>query len=171
MHGVVHVGLYAARRNAVDRDLLVAEIDSHAPDKGLDGALGARVDGVGGDALGLARDGAHHDEAAADLEVLVGLAGDEELAARVGGEDAVELLLGDVLDVPEGDDAAVGAHDVQLAEDLDGLVEQRDDLGYLGHVGAHRRRVAAALLDGLHHLLGRLLAVGVVDDDLGAATA
>lgn len=33
--------------------------NGHAPDKGLNGALAARVDGVLGDTLGLAGDGAH----------------------------------------------------------------------------------------------------------------
>lgn len=36
---VVHVGLDAARRDAVDGDALVAAVDSHAADEGLDGAL------------------------------------------------------------------------------------------------------------------------------------
>lgn len=123
-----------------------------------------------GDTLGLASDGAHHDEAATDLEVLVGLAGDEELAAGVDGEDAVKLLGGDVLDVAERDDARVGADNVELAPDLDGLVKELDDLVHVRHVGLDGGGVGARLLDGVDDLLGRLGAVGVVDNDLGAAT-
>lgn len=145
--------------------------NGHAAHKGLDGALGPGVDGMLGHALGLPRDRAHEDQPAADLEVLVRLAGDEELAARVDVEDAVELLGRDVLDVAERDDAAVGADHVELAEHLDRLVEHAHDLVHVRHVGLDRRRVRAGLLDGLHHLLGRLGAVGVVDDDLCAAAA
>lgn len=168
---MVHIGLDATGRDSVDSDLLVAKVNSHAADEGLDGSLAARVDGVLGHALGLAGDAAHEDEAAADLEVLVGLAGDEELAARVDVEDAIELLRRDVLDVSEGHHAAVGAHDVDLAEDLDRLLEQLDNLVHVRHVGLDRCRVRAALLDLLHHLIGRVGTVGVVDDDLGPAAS
>jgi hypothetical protein len=166
---VVHVGLDAAGGDAVDGDLLVAGVDGHAAHESLDGALGARVDGVLGHALGLAGDGAHEDDAAADGQVLVGLAGDEELAAGVDAHDAVVLLLGHVLHVAEGDDARVGADDVELAEVLDGLVHHLDGLGDVADVGLDGDGVAAHLLDLLDELVGGLLGVGVVDDDLGAA--
>lgn len=167
--GVVHVSLNAAGGDAVDGDLLVAGVDGHAADEGLDGALGARVDGVLGHALGLAGDGAHEDDAAADGQVLVGLAGDEELAAGVDAHDAVVLLLGDVLEVAEGDDAGVGADDVELAEVLDGEVHHLDGLGDVADVGLVGDGVGAHLLDVLDDLVGGVLGVGVVDDDLGAA--
>lgn len=170
-HSMVHIGLDAAGGDNVDGDLLVAEVDGHAAGEGLDGALAAGVDGVLGDALGLAGDAAHEDEAAPFLEVEVGLLGDEELAPRVDGEDAVELLGRDVLDVPERHHAAVGAHDVQLAEDPRRPLEQRLDLAHVRHVGLDRRRVRPRLLDLLHHLLGRLRAVRVVHDHLRAAAS
>jgi hypothetical protein len=124
-----------------------------------------------GHALGLSSNGTHEDQPSANLEVLVRLASDEELAARVDVEDAVELFGSDILDVAKGDDAAVGADDVELAEDPDGLLEHAHDLVDVGHVGLDRGRVGAGLLDGLDDLLGRLLAVGVVNDDFCAATA
>ena len=114
------------RREKGESEGLSPRTDSHTPDKSLNGTLAARVDGVPGDALGLAGDGPHEDQAAADLEVLVGLAGDEELAARVDGEDAVKLLGGDVLDVAERDDAAVGADNVELAKLVLGLLEEAE---------------------------------------------
>lgn len=122
-------------------------------------------------ALGLARDGAHEDQAAADLEVSIGLAGDEELAARVDVEDAVELLRSDVLDVAERDDAAVGAHNVEPAKLLVRLLKHVHDLVHVGHVGLDGRRVRAALAELVHHLLRVPVAVGVVDDDPRAAPA
>nr|POE98246.1 hypothetical protein CFP56_64839 [Quercus suber] len=168
-HGVVHVGLDAAGGDGVDGDLLVTAVDGHAADEGLDRALGARVDGVLGHALGLAGDGAHEDDAAADGKVLVGLAGDEELAAGVDAEDAVELLLGHVLQVAERHDAGVGADDVQLAEVLDGLGHELGGLGDVADVGLEGNGVAAFGLDALDDLVGGVGRVGVVDDDLGAA--
>jgi len=165
--GVVHVGLDATGGNGVDSDALVARVDGHAADKGLDGTLGTGVDGVLGDALGLTGDGAHQDDAAADGKVLVGLTGDEELAAGVDLEDAVEFLLGDVLEVAEGDDTGVGADNVELAEVLDGLVEELDGLGDLADVGLDGDGVGAVLLDLLDDLVGGVGRVGVVDDDLG----
>lgn len=169
-NSVVHISLDSTRSHGVDGDLLVTEVDGHAAHEGLDGTLGARVHGVLGHTLGLAGDGPHENQTTADLEVVVRLAGDEELAARVDVEHAVELLGGDVLDVAERDDAAVGADDVQVAPDLLGLGEHLDDLVDVGDVGLDGDGVGAGLLDGLHHLLGGLAAVGVVHDDLGAAT-
>jgi hypothetical protein len=168
---VVHIGLDAAGGDAVDGDLLVAGVDGHAADEGLDGTLGAGVDGVLGHALGLAGDGAHQDDAAADGQVLVGLAGDEELAAGVDAHDAVVLLLGDILEVAEGDDAGVGADDVKLAEVLDGEVHHLDGLVDVADVGLVGDGVGAVLLDLLDELVGGVLGVGVVDNDLCAATA
>ena len=52
-----------------------------------------------GNALGLAGDGAHQDDAAADAEMLVCLTSDEELSSGVDAEDSVELFGGDILDV------------------------------------------------------------------------
>lgn len=166
-HGVVHVGLDAAGGDGVDGDLLVAAVDGHAAHEGLDGALGARVDGVLGDTLGLARDAAHEDDAAAGLEVLVGLAGHEELASGVDVEDAVKLLLGHVLEVAEGHHARVGHDDVELAKVLLGLGEHVDNLRHVRDVGLDGDRVAAHGLDLGDELVGRLGAVGVVDHHVG----
>jgi hypothetical protein len=168
---VVHVGLDAAGGDAVDGDLLVAGVNGHAAHESLDGALGAGVDGVLGHALGLAGDGAHQDDAAADGQVLVGLAGDEELATGVDAHDAVVLLLGDILEVTEGDNAGVGADDVELAEVLDGEVHHLDGLVDVADVGLVGDGVGAVLLDLLDELVGGVLGVGVVDDDLCAATS
>lgn len=118
----------------------------------------------------LASDGAHQNQATTNLEVLVGLAGDKELATGVDGKDTVKFLRGDVLDVAEGDDAAVGANDVELAKDLDGLLEHPDDVLDDTNVGLDAGSVRAVLLDGGDDLLGGLGAVGVVDNDLAATT-
>jgi hypothetical protein len=165
--GVVHVGLDATGGNSVDGDALVTGVDGHAADEGLDGTLGTGVDGVLGDTLGLTGDGAHQDDAAADGKVLVGLTGDEELAAGVDLEDAVELLLGDILEVTEGNDTRVGADNVELTEVLNGLVEELDGLGDVTDVGLDGNGVGTVLLDLLNDLVGSVGGVGVVDNNLG----
>lgn len=168
---VVHVGLDTAGGDGVDGDLLVTKINSHAADKGLNGTLAAGVDSVSGDSLGLTGDGAHQDDTATDLEVLVGLASDEELATGVDVEDTIELLRGDILDMTKGDDTAVGADDIELAPLLLGLLEETDDLVDLTNVGLDGEGIGAVLLDLLDDLVGGRVAVGIVDDDLGATTS
>lgn len=124
-----------------------------------------------GNTLGLAGDGSHEDQTAADLEVLVGLAGDEELATGVDVEDTVELLGSDILDVTEGNNTAVGADNVELAELLHGLVEHADNLVDVGDVGLDGGGIGAVLLDQVDDLLSSGVAVGVVDNDLGTTTS
>lgn len=169
--GVVHVGLDTTGGNGVDSDALVTTVDGHAADEGLDGTLGARVDGVLGDTLGLTGDGAHQDDATANGKVLVGLTGNEELTTGVDLEDAVELLLGDILEVTEGDNTRVGADNVELAEVLNSLVEELDSLGDLANVGLDGNGVGTVLLDLLDDLVGSVGRVGVVDNDLGTTLA
>lgn len=166
---VVHVSLNTAGGDSVDSDLLVAAVDGHAAHEGLDGALGARVDGVLGHTLSLAGDGAHEDDAAADGKMLVGLAGDEELAAGVDAEDAVELLFGDILQVAEGNDAGVGADNVELTVVLESLREELLSLSDVADISLEGDGVTALALDVVDDLLGGVEGVGVVDDDLGAA--
>lgn len=170
-HSVVHVGLDAAGSDAVDGDLLVTAVNSHAAHKGLDGTLGAGIDGVLGDTLCLAGDGAHKDDATTLFHVLVCLAGDEELAAGVNAHDAVILLFSDVLQVAEGNDARVGAADVNLAEVLNGLVEERDGLGDVGDVGLDGNGIAAHVFDLGNYLVGSFAAVGIVDNHLCTAAS
>jgi len=165
--GVVHVGLDATWGDTVDGDLLVTSVNGHAAGEGLDGTLGGGVESVLWDTLGLTGDGAHQDDAAADGEVLVGLTGNEELSTGVDGEDTVEFLLGDVLDVAEGDDTGVGDDNVELTVVGNGLLEHLDGLGDLGDVGLDGNGVTTVGLDVLDDLLGGVGGVGVVDDDLG----
>ena len=120
------------------------------------------------DTLGLTSDGTHEDHATANLEVLVGLTGNEELSTGVDVEDTVELLGGDILDVAEGNDTRVGDGNVNLAEVLLGLLEELDGLLDVGDVGLDGNGIGTDLLDLLDDLLSSIGGVGVVDDDLGA---
>jgi hypothetical protein len=142
--------------------------DGHAAGEGLNGTLGTRVDSVLGDTLGLTSDGTHEDHTATNLEVLVGLTGNEELSTGVDVEDTVELLGCDILDVAESDDTGVGDGNVNLAKVLLGLLEELDGLLDVGDVGLDGNGVGTEVLDLLDDLLGGVGGVGVVDDDLGA---
>ena len=141
--------------------------NGHAAGEGLDGTLGARVDGVLGDTLGLTSDGTHEDHTATNLEVLVSLTGNEELSTGVDVEDTVELLGCNILDVTEGDDTGVRDGNVNLAEVLLGLLEELNGLLDVGNVGLDGNGVGTELLDLLDDLLSSVGGVGVVDDDLG----
>ena len=167
---MVHVGLDTAGRDRIDGDPLIPTVDRHAADERLDRTLAGRVDGMFRHALGLARDGAHQDDPPADLEVLIRFPGDEELAPRVDLEDTVVFLLGDVFEMAEGDDAGVGADNVELAEVLDSRVHQVDDLFDVGDVGFDGNGVGAFAegADLLDDFFGSFGAVGVVDNDFGA---
>jgi hypothetical protein len=170
---VVHVGLDSTGSNNVDSDLLLTSIDSHAASESLNGTLGARVDGVLGNTLGLASDGAHKDDAATDFHPLVCLLGNEELAAGVDGHDTVVLLLSHILEVTEGDDTRVGAADVELAESFDNTVHELNGLLNVANVGLDGNCIRAILhlLDLLNHILGSLGAVGIVDNNLCATAS
>lgn len=168
-HSVVHISLDTTWRNAVDSDLLVTTVDSHASDESLNGTLGSGVDSVLWHTLGLTSDGTHEDNATTNAQVLVCLAGNEELATGVDAEHTVELLLGDVLQVSERDNARVGADNVELAVVLNSLVHELGGLRDITDISLESDSVAAVLLDLVDNLVGRFGGVGVVDDDLCTA--
>ena len=186
---VVHIGLDATGGNAVDCDLLLTSIcrssarvcqkiagaltDSHAPGEGLDGTLGARVDGVLGHTLGLTSDGSHKDDAAANFHPLVRLLGDEELTTSVDVEDTVELLRLDVGEVTERDDTRVGTADVEAAEVCNNIVHQLGGLLYIANVGLEGVGIStvAERLNLLDDCLSALNSISVVDGDLSTALA
>ncbi len=97
--------------------------------------------------------------------------GNEELSAGVEAKDLVEVGLSDVLLGAEDLHAGVGDDDVEAAEVGEGLVEEAGDLRHLGDVGLDGDGFAAGRFDGRHHFVGGRGAVGVVDDDAGAALA
>lgn len=167
-HGVVHVGLDAPGRNAVDSDLLVAAVNGHAADKGLDGTFGPGVDGVLGNTLRLTGDGAHQDDAAADAHVFVRLTSDEELAASVDAEHTVKLFLRHIFQMAEADDARVGADNVELTVVLDRLIHELGGLRNITDVGLDGDGVTPILLDVVDDLVGGVGGMGVIDDHLSA---
>jgi len=167
---VVHVGLDTTWGNAVDSDLLVTSIDGHASDEGLDGTLGGRVHSVLWNTLGLTSDRSHEDDTAANLEVLVCLPGNEELTSSVDVENAIKFLWCHILEMSKGDDAGVGADDVEFAEVGLGLLEHRHDLVDVGNVGLDGNGLAAHLDDLVYNRLSSLSAVGVVDNNIGTTS-
>lgn len=126
-----------------------------------------------GHTLGLAGNGSHEDDAAADFHALVRLLSNEELTASVDAHDTVVFLLSHILEVAEGHNAGVGATDVELAELGDDLVHELGGFLGVGHVGLDGDCVGASLhrFDFLDDFVGGLGAVGVVDGYLGASSS
>lgn len=168
---VVHIRLDATGRDSIDSDLLVTKVNSHAAHKGLNSTLATTVDSMLWHTLGLTRNAAHQNQPSTNLEGIVRLLGNKELATSVDVENTVKLLGGNVLDVAKGDDTAVGADNVELAPGLLGLGEHGDDLVDIRHVGLDGDGVAAGRLDLGDDFFGRLGAVGVVDDYLCATAS
>lgn len=166
-----HIGLDPAGRNRIDGNPLGPRIGCKPTCEGLDRGLGAAVDGMIGHVGDGRGDGGHEDDAAAAGDVAEGVLGDEELGARVEAEDGVEVGFCDVLLGAEDLAAGVGDDDVEAAEVGERLVEEVRYLGDFGHVGLDGDSFAAGRLDRRHHFVRGRGAVGVVDDDAGAAFA
>jgi hypothetical protein len=98
-------------------------------------------------------------------EILQSIDTNKELSTSVDVEDLVPKFLGDFLRLGKGFHAGVVDDDVEFSEVLDGLLEKRSDLSWLGDVTLNSNSLAAILLDlsdGGHGWLGRF---GVVDAD------
>lgn len=170
-HSVVHVGLDTTRGNCVDSNLLVSTVNGHAADECLNGTLATGVNGVFGHTLGLAGDGTHQDDTAANLKVFVCFSCDKELSSGVDVEDAVKLLRFNILQVAEGDDTRVGNDNVDLSKVFLGLGEEVDDLVDIAHVALDGNGVSAESLDLCNELIGSFGGVGIVDNNISTTTS
>jgi hypothetical protein len=143
--------------------------DSHAPGEGLDSTLRTGVDGVLGHTLGLASDGSHKDDPAANRHPLVRLLGDEELSTGVDLHDTIVFRLVDVLEVTERNDTGVGAADVKFSKVLDDLVHKVLSFFDVGDIGLDCNGLGTSVhaLDLLDNFLGGFLRVGIVDGNTG----
>jgi len=168
-----HVGLDTTRRDTVDGDATGTEVGSEGLDHTNDSHLGSVVQDVVLDAKQTSSNGAHENEAAVVLKVLPRRLADEELCTGVEVKDVVVLLLCNLLRLVPRLGAAVAHDNVDLAEVLFGLLEQALNLADLADIGldADGLGAGAGALNGLDDLIGGGLAVGVVDDDVGAALA
>jgi hypothetical protein len=93
-----------------------------------------------------------------------------EIAERIHGEHLREHRIVELVEPAlSPDDAGVVHQRVDLSQPAVGLVEQTLCLGRLRDVGLDRDRLAAGAGDARDHLLGRVLAVRVVDADGVAA--
>ena len=168
-----HVTLDATRSNTVDGDTTATEVSSESLDHANDSHLRSVVKSVVADAKQTGSNRRHEDQTTVVLKVLPRSLADEELGASVEVEHVVVLLLGDLLSLVPALGAGVAHDDVDLAEVRLGLLEEALDLGGLADVGLDGDGfgAGAGLLDELDDLVGRLFAVGVVDDDAGATAA
>lgn len=141
--------------------------DGHASHKGLNRTLRPRVHGMFRYTLCLASNAAHEDDASAHLHAVVRLLGNEELPAGVDVHHTVILLLVNILEVAERDNARVRAADVELSEMGDGLFHEASSLLGVRDIGFDSNGVRTVLqgLDLLNYGFGGFTAVGVVHDD------
>lgn len=129
-----------------------------------------------GNTLSLASDGAHEDDASADLHSLIRLLGDEELATGVDAHDTVILFLLDIFEVAERDHARIGAANVELAERGNNLVHEPSRLLGVCNVGFDRNGIGTAshclahFLDLLDEFFGGFRAVCIVYSHLRSSS-
>lgn len=129
-----HVRLDATGGNAVDRDAALSKVGSKRLDEANDGHLGGVVQSVVLYTEEAGGNGAHEDDAAIVLDVLVCGLADEELGSGVEVEDMVVFLLCDFLRLVPALCARVAHDNVDFAKGLLGLLEQPLDLGDFAHV-------------------------------------
>src|SRR5690242_8946450 len=122
-----HVRFDTSRCYTVDSDTTLSKVGSKGLDESDNRHLTSIVESVVFDAQKAGSNGAHEDDAAVVLDVLVGGLADEELRAGIQVEDVIILLLCDFLgDVPALG-AGVGHDDVDLAEGLLAFLEETGD--------------------------------------------
>ena len=144
--------------------------NSHAADESLNGTLRTRVDSVLRNSLSLTSNGTHHDQTTSNFQILVSLSGNEELTSSVDIHDTIIFLLGDILDMSEGNDTRVGANNIEFTPLLLGLSKEIDDVRDDGNVSLEGNCLGTGLLDSVDDFLGSRIGVGVVYNDFGAAT-
>jgi hypothetical protein len=111
------------------------------------------------------RDRRRGDQPATLRGMLVSLLRDEELAARIGAEDAIELLGRDFSDVAKALDASVRNDNVEFAEVFDSFSKQVCDLLDVGAICLYSDGLAAGSFNLFDHFCRRSGGRGVCDDD------
>src|SRR5271163_5041029 len=137
---------YRSRCNGVDRNLVSAKLVGEDMDKAFDACLGGDVRAVGRKVLRQDAAGECDDTASLGY-VLRRLREDEEGSAEVRGNDFVEGLHVTFGDRRKSHDACVVDHDVDLAEGLEGLLEELLDVFGVGDVGLDGEGTAASAGD------------------------
>ena len=108
------------------------------------------------------------DDAGAFTEVFHGSLRGEQETEDVHVEDLVVVLFGEGIDGEELLDAGVVDEDVEVAEVLDGCVDEALSLSGLRDIATDGDGFATGGCDGGDHIVRTSLAGGVVDDDGGA---
>src|SRR3954465_15231566 len=169
-----------ARRDRVHADLERRELLRERLHEEHHAALRRRVVGVPrpgnllvyrAHAQDLARRARDRGDDAAALELAHGFPGAEELAGEVDRDDLVPLRERHLVESRVALQPCIVDEDLPRAERLEGAAEHVRDLGLDGDVGPQRQRAASRAHDLLRHFDRLVLAVAVVDDDVGAGLA
>src|SRR5260221_1088443 len=154
--GVYAFGLDHAGGDGVDADLLRAKFVGEDASDGVDRALGSGVDRAVGRRQA-ADGGADVDDAGAFAQVLDGSLRGEQETEDVDVEDLVVVIFCEGFDGQELVDAGVVDQDVEVAEVLDGCVDEALSLSGLGHVAMDGDGFATGGRDGGDHSIGASL--------------
>src|SRR5215208_2571871 len=165
-----HIGLYESGADGVDGDPEAGQFLGRRLGEAEKPGLGRRVVGLAYIAC-LSDEGAHVDDLAPALVRHVR----QYRVDRVEG--AVEVYLYDFVPVVDGElperavdvDPSVVDQDVYPVEPLQGLIYELLGLLRVRDVSLNSDSFSSALRDLVDHLLGRLLAPRVVDDDFGSS--
>src|ERR1700733_5043377 len=148
----------------IHRDFVSAEFICKHMHQAFNACLGSDIGAVGGEVL--SEDAAGEgDDTAALGDVLRCLREDEEGSAQVRGNDLVECLDVAFGDGREGHDTCVIDDHVDLAEGLEGLLEELLDVFRVGNVGLDGEGAASSAGDLADDLFCLGCVACVVDDD------
>src|SRR5260370_15319844 len=150
--------------NGVDGDLVSAKFICEDRDEPFDTCFGGDVGAVGGESPGEDTAG-EGDDTAALRDVLRCLREDEEGPAQVRGNDLVEGFDVAFGDGREGHNACIVDDDVDLAEGLEGLLEELLNVFRIGNVGLDGEGAASSAGDLVDDLFRLGCVAGEVDDD------
>ena len=162
---LVHVSLDAPRCNSINSDALMSTVDRKAASEALYSRLATSVQSVVGNSRHLCGNRGHENDSATMLKVHVRVLRDEELSTSVEIEDAIIVLLGNLVFRFEYLRPRVGHDDVKASKVGDGFFEESGHFSNFGHVGFDGECFAPCPFDLFHEGESSFRGVGVVDND------
>ena len=166
-----HISHDSARCNRIHRNLLRSAILCETAREALDSGFGPGIQGVVLHARHAGRDGRGEYDSPAIGAVLESVLRNEELAARIEVENAVEILLRDVLLDLKSFHTGVRNDEIEPAKVREGLGEESVDFGGLGNVGLDGDGAGAEGAELADDAVGGRGGFAVVDYDEGASGA
>ena len=166
-----HISHDPARRNRIHRNLLRSAILCETAREALDSGLGPSIQGVVLHAGHAGCDGRGEYDSSAIGAVFEPVLRNEELPARIEIENAVEILLRDVLRELKSFHPRIRNHEIEPPKMRESLLEQGVDFSGFGNVGLDGDGAGAEGVELVDDAFGGRGGFTVVYDDEGAAGA